>query len=87
RDFVRRELRVTPLGREVLAGKKDWQDINTESRWLGGVEIEPGAKGGGWRWDPEERVLVRKKSPAARKRVPVKKRSPARKRSPQKKKK
>jgi len=87
RDFVRRELRVTPLGRDVLAGKTDWQDINAESRWLGGVEIEPGAKEGGWRWDPEERVLVRKKSPAARKRVSLKKRSPTRKRSPQKKKK
>jgi hypothetical protein len=55
REFVRRELRVTPLGRDVLAGKKDWQDINTESRWLGGVEIEPGVTG--WRWDPDERVL------------------------------
>jgi hypothetical protein len=55
REFVKRELRLTPLGRDVLAGKKDWQDINTESRWLGGVEIEPGAKG--WRWDPEHRVL------------------------------
>jgi Domain of unknown function (DUF1835) len=71
RDFVRRELRVTPLGRDVLAGRKDWQNINTESRWLGGVEIEPGGKS--WRWDPEERVLVRKKSPAARKRSPRKK--------------
>lgn len=85
RDFVRRELRVTQLGRDVLAGKKDWQDINAESRWLGGVEIEPGAKE--WRWDADERVLVRRKSPAARKRVPGKKRTPARKRSPQKKKK
>ena len=57
REFVKRELKVTPLGRDVLAGKKNWQEINTESRWLGGVEIEPGAKG--WRWDPEERVIVR----------------------------
>ncbi len=56
RDFVNGELKLTPLGREVLAGKRDWQSINTQSRWLGGVEVRPGGKG--WRWHPEERVLV-----------------------------
>jgi hypothetical protein len=56
REFVKRELTITPLGRDVLSGRKDWQDINTESRWLGGVEIEPGTKG--WRWDLERRELV-----------------------------
>jgi hypothetical protein len=70
REFVKRELKVTPLGRDVLAGKKNWQDINTESRWLGGVEIEPGAQG--WRWNSEERVLVKKKSPVTKKRPPRK---------------
>ena len=85
REFVKRELRVTPLGRDVLAGKKDWQDINTESRWLGGVEIEPAAKG--WRWDPEDRVLRAVKG-GSDARVLVKKKSPvAKKRSPRKKKK
>jgi hypothetical protein len=72
----------------VLAGKTNWQDIKTETRWLGGVEIEPGAKG--WRWDRDERVVVRavaskaarktpkrsvakkKPSPAAKKRAPRK---------------
>ncbi|MDP9279654.1 MAG: hypothetical protein M3P00_09570, partial [Gemmatimonadota bacterium] len=34
-----------------------WQTINTESRWLGGVEIRPG--GASWRWDPTERALTR----------------------------
>ena len=72
REFVKRELKVTLLGRDVLAGKKNWQDINTESRWLGGVKIEPGAKG--WRWDPEERVLLKNKAPVAKKRAPRKKR-------------
>lgn len=57
REFVDGELKLTPLGREVLAGKRDWQAINTESRWLGGVEIRPG--GTGWRWDPTERALTR----------------------------
>jgi hypothetical protein len=82
REFVKRKLKVTPLGRDVLAGKKNWQEINTESRWLGGVEIEPGAKG--WRWDPEERVVVRigaaRKKPAGKKKAAGKKKSAAKKR-------
>ncbi|MFL5480264.1 MAG: DUF1835 domain-containing protein [Gemmatimonadaceae bacterium] len=57
RDFVEAELTLTALGADVLAGKKDWQQINTASRWLGGVEITPGE--GGWRWDPGERRLTR----------------------------
>ena len=67
REFVNGELTLTPLGREVLARKRDWQTINAESRWLGGVEIQPG--GECWRWDPEERALTRKsgEKPKARK--------------------
>ena len=57
REFVDGELAVTRLGRDVLAGSRDWQTINTQTRWLGGVEIVPGAAG--WRWDPAERVIVR----------------------------
>jgi hypothetical protein len=56
RDFVESELVLTPLGRDVLAGKKDWHAINKKSRWLGGVEIVPGSDG--WRWDPAERRLT-----------------------------
>ena len=57
RDFVNGELTLTALGRDVLAGRKDWQDINTQTRWLGGVEIVPGSP---WRWDPNTRHLVRR---------------------------
>jgi hypothetical protein len=57
REFVEGELTLTPLGREVLAGTKNWQHINKRTRWLGGVEINPGEVG--WRWDPAERELVR----------------------------
>jgi hypothetical protein len=57
REFVDGELKLTPLGRDVLAAKRDWQTINAESRWLGGVEIQPG--GECWRWDPDERELSR----------------------------
>jgi len=66
REFVDGELKVTALGREVLAGKRDWQSITTRGRWLGGVELTPG--GGGWRWDPERRELVRSKRGNTRKR-------------------
>jgi hypothetical protein len=58
REFVDGELAVTRLGRDVLAGKRDWQTINTQPRWLGGVEIAPGETG--WRWDAAERVIVLK---------------------------
>jgi hypothetical protein len=57
RKFVKGELKLTTLGYKVLGGDTDWQSINTQTRWLGGVEIAPGGKG--WRWDPEERVVVR----------------------------
>ena len=60
RQFVEGELTLTPLGREVLAGRQDWQRINKRTRWLGGVEIDPGE--GEWRWDPSNRELVRGKS-------------------------
>jgi hypothetical protein len=56
REFVEGELTLTPLGREVLAGRRDWQRIHKRTRWLGGVEIRPGE--GGWRWDPSGRELV-----------------------------
>lgn len=61
REFVDGELKVTPLGREVLAGNRDWQSINTRTRWLGGVEIAAGANG--WRWDRDRRQLVRTSLP------------------------
>lgn len=56
REFVRRELSLTPLGREVLAGARDWQTLNPRPRWLGGVRIAGGGRG--WRWDADERTLV-----------------------------
>ena len=57
RQFLEGELALTPLGRDVLAGRKDWQQINKKTRWLGGVEIAPGREG--WRWDPDIREPVR----------------------------
>jgi hypothetical protein len=63
RKFVKGELKLTTLGYKVLGGDTDWQSVNTQTRWLGGVEIAPGGKG--WRWDPEERALVRQGGEAA----------------------
>ena len=57
REFVEGELTLTPLGREVLAGRQNWQRIHKRTRWLGGVEIKPGE--GGWRWNPASRELAR----------------------------
>lgn len=89
REFVKRELKLTALGKDVLAGARDWQAINTRARWLGGVEIRPG--GGGWRWDPTERVLVKAsgpKSPSGKRPRTAKKKTTrkASKRAPRKKK-
>jgi hypothetical protein len=84
REFVKRELRLTPLGRDVLSSKKDWQAINTQSRWLGGVEIRPGTNG--WRWDAGQRILVdrsaaptptKPKEPATKQRQAAVKKKPA----------
>jgi hypothetical protein len=90
RELVKRELTVTPLGREVLSARKDWQALNTSPRWLGGIEIAPGKRV--WRWDEGKRTLVatgpaprKKTSRVAKKKSPPKKRSPAKKRSVTKK--
>ena len=63
RDFVNGELKVTTLGYKVLGGDIDWQTVNPQTRWLGGVEIRPGSSG--WRWDPDERALVHRGDQAA----------------------
>jgi hypothetical protein len=58
REFVNAgELVVTALGRQVLAGERDWQTLHRKTRWLGGVEIQPGT--GGWRWDERDGTVRR----------------------------
>lgn len=68
RAFVTGELAVTDLGREVLAGRRDWQSVNKNSRWLGGVEIRPVPWG--WRWDPAAKRLVHTGTPNTQKKAP-----------------
>jgi hypothetical protein len=75
REFVKRELKLTPLGREVLAARKDWQNLKPSSRWLGGVEIANGKEG--WRWDEGQRTLVRTAARTAKSRASGRKRKPS----------
>jgi hypothetical protein len=48
-------LALTPLGREVLAGRQDWLTMAPIDRWLGGVHLIGSAQ---WRWDPLHRCLA-----------------------------
>ena len=68
RAFVTGELAVTDLGREVLAGRQDWQRLNKNSRWLGGVEVRPGPRG--WRWDAAANQLVHTGTPDGQRKNP-----------------
>lgn len=49
-------LHVTARGRHVLAGSENWADEDYPVRWLGGVELVPGAAP--WRWDRAASRLV-----------------------------
>jgi hypothetical protein len=73
REFVKRELKLTPLGRDVLSGTKDWLALNTRRRWIGGVEIAPGETS--WRWDEGQRIVVRAVGVASKSPKPTRKRT------------
>jgi hypothetical protein len=47
--FVRYAIRVTSLGREVLAGKEDQIRLRGIDRWIGGVHLQGSESG--WRWN------------------------------------
>jgi len=34
------ELSITPVGLDVLSGKRSWLDINSQDRWIGGVHLD-----------------------------------------------
>lgn len=52
----RRHLAITPLGRAVLEGARDWMSLAPPPRWVGGIRIAPDAPG--WRWDDARREAV-----------------------------
>ncbi len=43
-----RPVRLTGMGKRLLAGEADWQDAGPGERWVGGVRI--GGATPGWRW-------------------------------------
>ncbi len=47
--LFRNKLTLTDAGRDVLAGRRDWQSLKPPPRWVGGVHVVPGVPG--WRWD------------------------------------
>jgi hypothetical protein len=46
----KRVLRLTPVGKALLAGKLDWQTTDPLERWVGGIVVVRGAPA--WRWNP-----------------------------------
>lgn len=54
--FARAEVRLTPLGAAVLAGREDALRLNGIDCWLGGVHLRPGHPL--WRWDRRAGRLV-----------------------------
>lgn len=54
-DLGRMTVRMTPLGQDVLAGRRDWQELKEREEWLGGMRIRNGFD---WRWDPDSGTVV-----------------------------
>jgi len=54
-SFVTQPLRLTPAGRQVLAGQADRVALLGLDRWLGGTHLTPAAP---WRWDPATQQLT-----------------------------
>lgn len=48
--WQRRVIRLTPIGKALLDGRRDWLDEGPATRWVGGIPV--GAGTAGWRWDP-----------------------------------
>jgi hypothetical protein len=49
------ELKLTPLGKAILAGTEDFSRHNPVHRWWGGTELTNTRL---WRWDPASHALV-----------------------------
>jgi hypothetical protein len=53
--YWERSARITPAGKDVLAGKQDHIRLNGIDRWLGGVYLA--GRGPLWRWDSATQTL------------------------------
>jgi hypothetical protein len=59
RFFPSGTVRITEVGRDVLAGRADWVKLNGFDRWLGGVYLETPPGGDvRWRYDPRTGRIV-----------------------------
>jgi hypothetical protein len=56
RATMRRVMRITDAGREVLAGRADAVRMNGIDRWIGGVHLQ--GRDAPWRWDADARRIV-----------------------------
>jgi hypothetical protein len=54
--FLNASFALTETGREVLAGKSDFIEVNSIDLWLGGAHMTAGNI---WRWDEHNRKLIR----------------------------
>ncbi|MFI5000013.1 MAG: hypothetical protein ACHQK9_09050 [Reyranellales bacterium] len=57
--WSRRVLRLTPIGKAVLAGRLDWQATWPRERWVGGIPV--GAGDPSWRWNPRTNRTAQQK--------------------------
>lgn len=57
KDLGRWQVQITETGRDVLAGKLDWIDLNGLDKWLGNVHLQSGNHL--WRWDGEKKQVQR----------------------------
>jgi hypothetical protein len=55
-QFLNASFALTETGREVLAGSRDFIEVNSIDRWLGGAHLTTDRL---WRWDEQNRKLVR----------------------------
>jgi DNA-binding transcriptional MerR regulator len=60
REFLSARVRLTPLGRKILAGEADRFEVAPVDRWLGGTPVD-----GTWRWDAATRRLLPRGRPSA----------------------
>jgi len=54
-DIATKALTITPLGKDVLDGKKNWIDIKDIDYWIGGVKL---SNNNLWCWDIKKRVIT-----------------------------
>jgi len=46
--MFRERLKITATGKQLLAHELDWMCLQTQKRWVGGVQLQPSQKNGYW---------------------------------------